>query len=51
MLAEMKGLACQQLAEEIRNEQCVTLHSNGKYIEVWTALLFLSDLLVIVHIL
>ena len=29
MLAEMKGLACQQLAEELSNEQCVTLHSDG----------------------
>ena len=29
MLAEMKGLACQQLAEELSKEQCVTLHSDG----------------------
>ena len=29
MLAEMKGLACQQLAEEVSKEECVTLHSDG----------------------
>ena len=29
MLAEMKGLACQQLAEEVSKEGCVSLHSDG----------------------
>ena len=29
MFAEMKGLACQQLAEELSEEDNLTLHSNG----------------------
>ena len=44
MLAEMRGLVCMQVADELATAKDVTLHSDGttKY-EVWRTLWFLSD--------
>ena len=49
MSAEMKGIAYNQLAEQLEREEDLTIHSDGtskfgEHFQVWRALPFISDI-------